>query len=222
MSVSGVRSSGHTRSTSRTRKKSSAHKTHRKSRTHRTRRSQKAHHADRSHISHEAKKPEQSGAGHAMAQGLGQTFSPRTPLGQGRHAEPVPQVKPGGPQGTFHAKGTGYYPANNAMEGGMKDRRGKDLQTLQDFLSGKSKYVSVAMDKKMKIPYGKQLSIPELDKKYAGELKKLGLEHIPFRVVDTGGAFTGKGTSRIDIATADRKASLDPTINGPLTLQFGE
>ena len=137
-----------------------------------------------------------------------------------RKSEPLPHPKAGGPQGEHRAKGTGYFPENSAMEGGFKDRRGKDLQTLQDYLSGKSKYVSVAMDKNAKIPYGKGLHIKELDRKYADTLKKLGKEHIDFRVVDTGGAFTNKGTGRIDIATANRKASLDPTINGPLTLQF--
>ncbi|MHB2015959.1 MAG: hypothetical protein ACYCW6_03325 [Candidatus Xenobia bacterium] len=43
---------------------------------------------------------------------------------------------------------------------------------------------------------------------------------IDFRVVDTGGDFTNKGFSRIDIATANQRAAHDPTINGPLTLQF--
>ena len=143
-----------------------------------------------------------------------------TPLDGIRKSEPLPNPKPGGPSGTFKSKGTGYFPENSAMEGGFKDRKGKSLQTLQDFLSGKSKYVSVAMDKNAKIPYGKGLQIAELDKKYAAELKKLGKEHIDFRVVDTGGAFTNKGTGRIDIATANRRASLDPTVNGPLTLKF--
>ena len=113
---------------------------------------------------------------------------------------------------TAQATGTGYYPDNSAMEGGFVDRKGKKLNTLQDFLAGKADYVSVAMDKNENIPYGTKLRIPELEKKYG--------KPIEFRVVDTGGAFTGKGTSRIDICTANEKASTDPTINGPLTLQF--
>lgn len=113
---------------------------------------------------------------------------------------------------TARSTGTGYYPDNSAMEGGFVDRQGKKLNTLQDFLAGKADYVSVAMDKNQKIPYGTKLRIPELEKKYG--------KAIEFRVVDTGGAFTGKGNSRIDICTANEKASTDPTINGPLTLQF--
>lgn len=109
----------------------------------------------------------------------------------------------------FDARGTGYYPDASALEGGFKDRQGKPLATLQDFLSGKSNYVSVAMDSKT-FPYGTKLRIPELEAKYG--------RAIEFRVVDTGGAFKGKGTSRIDICTENRRASLDPTINGRLTL----
>ncbi len=110
---------------------------------------------------------------------------------------------------TFKARGTGYYPDSSALEGGFVDRQDKPLQTLQDFLNGKSSYVSVAMDSKA-FPYGTKLRVPELEAKYG--------QQIEFRVVDTGGAFTGKGTSRIDICTANKKASLEPTINGPLTL----
>lgn len=80
-------------------------------------------------------------------------------------------------------------------------------------LSTNGRYaVSVAMDSKA-FPYGTKLRIPELEAKYG--------KQIDFRVVDTGGAFKGKGTSRIDVCTANRKASLDPTINGPLTLVRG-
>ncbi len=47
---------------------------------------------------------------------------------------------------TFKARGTGYYPDKSALEGGFTDRVGKPLNTLQDYLSGKAPYVSVAMD----------------------------------------------------------------------------
>lgn len=117
------------------------------------------------------------------------------------------------PRGTFRSRGTGYYPHNSRMEGGYTDRRGNKLNTLQDYLAGKAPFVSVAMDKNMKIPYGTKLRIKELEQKYG--------RPIEFRVVDTGGAFTGRGTGRIDICTANAAASRDATINGPLTLDFG-
>lgn len=114
------------------------------------------------------------------------------------------------PKFTADAVGTAYYPCNNALEGGFKDKLGKDLCTLEAFLNGDAPYVSVAMDKR--IPYGTKLCIPELNAKYG--------RNIEFRVVDTGGAFTGKGHSRIDICVADASSANDSTINGNLTLQF--
>ncbi len=119
---------------------------------------------------------------------------------------------------TFQSKGTGYYPANTAMEGGFKDRHGKPLYTLQQYLRGDAPYVSVAMDQKIQkyrggtMEYGQKLRIPELEQKYG--------KPIEFRVVDTGGAFTNKGYGRIDICTENRQASMDATVNGNLTLQF--
>lgn len=108
---------------------------------------------------------------------------------------------------SFVSRGTGYYPANNSMEGGFLDRKGAKLRTLQQFLAGRADYVSVAMDTKA-FPYGQRLRIRELEQKYG--------KKIVFRVVDTGGAFRGKGRSRIDVCVANRSASLDSTINGTL------
>ena len=123
-------------------------------------------------------------------------------------AGPVDGFQPAEGQ-KFKARGTDYYPDASPLEGGFVDRRDQPLRTLQDFLSGKANYVSVAMDSKA-FPYGTKLRIPELEAKYG--------KRIEFRVVDTGGAFVGKGTSRIDICTANKRASLDSVINGPLTL----
>mgnify|MGYP001612446826 FL=1 len=110
---------------------------------------------------------------------------------------------------TYPARGTGYYPANTAMEGGFYDRIGNPLKTLQDYLAGRVDYVSVAMDQHT-FPYGTELCIPELEQRYGRQ--------IIFKVVDTGSAFTGMGTSRIDISTANTQASYDNTVNGSLTL----
>lgn len=112
----------------------------------------------------------------------------------------------------YRSRGTGYYPHPSRLEGGYVDRRGARLNTLQDFLAGRAPFVSVAMDKSV-FSYGTKLRIPELERKYGRQIE--------FRVVDTGGAFRNKGTSRIDICTANNAASLDPTINGPLTLVRG-
>jgi 3D (Asp-Asp-Asp) domain-containing protein len=110
---------------------------------------------------------------------------------------------------TFTARGTGYYPDNSALEGGFFDRRGKRLYTLQQFLSGNAPYVSVAMDTTA-FAYGTRLRIAEFNTRYGRE--------VIFRVVDTGGAFKNKGTSRMDICTANNAASLDKTVNATLSV----
>ena len=85
---------------------------------------------------------------------------------------------------SFTSKATGYYPDGSALEGGFVDRRGVKLRTLQQFLAGQADYVAVAMDSSA-FPYGQHLRIKELDAKYG--------RAIDFRVVDTGGAFRGRG-----------------------------
>jgi 3D (Asp-Asp-Asp) domain-containing protein len=114
---------------------------------------------------------------------------------------------------SFRARGTGYYPDSSALEGGFNDRLGKPLRTLQDYLAGRADYVSVAMDTRA-FKYGTHLRIRQLEAKYG--------RAIDFRVVDTGGAFVGKGTSRIDICTKSYRDSLDPTINGMLDIDVAD
>lgn len=108
-------------------------------------------------------------------------------------------------------KATGYYPADDPVEGGFNDMKGKKLNTLQDFLDGKADYVSVAMDNKNTWKYGTEFRIPELEKKYGRKIK--------FKLVDTGGAFYGKGKKRIDICVRNQQSSYDSGVNGNLTLQ---
>ena len=115
----------------------------------------------------------------------------------------------GSPGETFQAKATGYFPDNSAIEGGFVDRKGARLRTLQGYLSGADEYVSLAMDTNA-FPYGQKLRIQEFEAKYGREIE--------FRVVDTGGAFRGRGRSRVDVCVADRQASLDATVNGMLTI----
>jgi 3D (Asp-Asp-Asp) domain-containing protein len=108
---------------------------------------------------------------------------------------------------SFTSKATGYYPSGSALEGGFVDRKGVKLRTLQQFLAGQADYVSVAMDSSA-FPYGQHLRIKELEAKYG--------RAIDFRVVDTGGAFRGRGRSRIDICVASQSASLSPSVNGTI------
>lgn len=116
-----------------------------------------------------------------------------------------PTAKPEGEEG-FVAKLTGYYPANTRMEGGFVDRFGNKLYTLQDYLEGKAPYVSVAADKPLSSrsnqPY---ISIPSLEAKYGMKIK--------FKICDTGSAFYGKGTGRLDICTRSHSHSVASEVN---------
>ena len=112
----------------------------------------------------------------------------------------------------YHKPGAGGYGsrAEALMEGGPKDRRGNELQTMEDYLAGKSDFVSVAIDATSEMrkafPYGTQIRINFTDKQKAriAELFNVDpskLDNIPFRLVDTGGAFSNMGTGRLDICS---------------------
>lgn len=108
----------------------------------------------------------------------------------------TPQPSPpasGQPSGTtYTSEATLYTTENTPMEGGPKDRCGRLLNTLDDYMNWKADEVSVAMDT-MALPYGTVIRIPEIERRLNVK------DPIPFRVVDTGSAFIGKGTSRLDI-----------------------
>lgn len=101
---------------------------------------------------------------------------------------------------------TGYHPENSRMEGGYTDRMGKPLHTLTDYLAGKVPDVSIAIDVKngmaKMFPYGTYIELTLPDGRVV-----LG------RIVDTGGAFFGKGTSRIDICSGP-SARTDAKVTG--------
>lgn len=117
---------------------------------------------------------------------------------------------------SFRTRGTGYFlpgphgyasEAEARMEGGDKDRRGARLHSLQEYLRGDAPFASVAMDSTA-LAYGTKIIIPELDLLYASS--------IIFRAVDTGGAFKGKGLSRMDFCCDTRFESLSADINKSL------
>lgn len=82
----------------------------------------------------------------------------------------------------FEARVTGYWPFTaradeQKMEGGVNDRKGHPLHTLEDFQAGKAPYVAVSGDPEI-FPYGQRLTLAE----WPGVI---------FRVVDTGSHFMG-------------------------------
>lgn len=85
---------------------------------------------------------------------------------------------------TFPCRCTGYWPFTarpdeQRMEGGVFDRRGRPLHTLEQYQAGEADYVSVSGDYTI-FPYGQRIEIAEW----------LG---VVFRIVDTGGHFYGAG-----------------------------
>lgn len=94
---------------------------------------------------------------------------------------------------------TSYFPENSALQGGFTDRFGKCLQTVSDYLEGRSSFVSIAMDytEQELIPDFTILKIPAIGAEF-------GDENMLFCKVDTGGSFIGHRTNRVDICAPNR------------------
>lgn len=91
-------------------------------------------------------------------------------------------VLPMGSGVTVPVRVTGYWPFTARpdevkMEGGVKDRKGNPLHTLEDFQAGKAPFVSVSGDYTI-FPYGQRITLAE----WPG---------VVFRIVDTGSHFHG-------------------------------
>lgn len=99
---------------------------------------------------------------------------------------------------------TGYWPfsataAELKMEGGVNDRKGKPLHTVEDYLAGKADHVSLSGDDAI-FPYGQRIDIPWGSRTLIG------------RVTDTGSHFRGAGklyrvagSEPIDVCVATSK-----------------
>lgn len=121
----------------------------------------------------------------------------------------------------------GLTPAQRLMEGGTNDRKGKRLQTLEDYIAGNASYVSLACDflggapgnrSEFKV-YGYRVRIPALEQRF-------GRDSIEFRLVDTGGHFYGNGKEirvagyePIDVCRSSRPSKED-SFSGLLTELF--
>lgn len=123
---------------------------------------------------------------------------------------------------------TEYFPKNTKMEGGTRDHMGHTLNTLDDYLDGKVSWVSLARDYLGGPPanapefktYGYRVHLPEV-------CAKLGVQHIDFRLVDTGGRFYGRrkqivepGYEPIDVCRSVklRYASISETLTYLVTI----
>ena len=102
---------------------------------------------------------------------------------------------------------TEYYPFHpglsekaKKMEGGILDRKGKPLYSLEDYMEGKAPYVSLACDYLGGPPgnvkefrtYGAVVWLPDLSMEITSYVEPdVMTRMIYFRLVDTGGHFFG-------------------------------
>jgi hypothetical protein len=116
--------------------------------------------------------------------------------------------------GTFPVRCTGYWPFaarpdEQRMEGGLKDRKGNPLHTLEDFRAGKAPFVSASGDWTI-FPYGQRIVIDQFP-------------DVIIRVTDTGQHFYGKGKvyrepgrEPFDICVASSKTPVVPNANATI------
>ncbi|MDE2492227.1 MAG: peptidoglycan-binding protein, partial [Elusimicrobia bacterium] len=79
------------------------------------------------------------------------------------------------------------------MEGPPVDRRERPICTLERYLTDRCPYVSVAIDRRLGVPYGTPLLIPEIS--------RLVGRTVRFRIVDTGSTRYFTGAHHVDVAT---------------------
>ncbi|XP_014482421.1 PREDICTED: uncharacterized protein LOC106748435 [Dinoponera quadriceps] len=108
---------------------------------------------------------------------------------------------------------TAYYPVFGTDDKrNHLDERGESLNTLQDFLDGRNRYVTVAGNLRSGIPYGTKVCIEELN-------KHLG-RRIPLEVrdqVDYGRDYLSPDLSSLEICVRTEEDTYDTYVNGLVT-----
>ncbi|XP_071446726.1 uncharacterized protein [Hetaerina americana] len=126
--------------------------------------------------------------------------------------EKKPKSVPCDGKQVFNATATAYYPSHHPNEDGFIDMRGKKLRTLQDYIDGRARYVTISIDPALKIDYGTRVCIPQLNKHYR--------RHIPFEVRDASDMVWRRGYSRVEICVRSEEDSYDLAVNRNVTLIF--
>ncbi|XP_038114821.1 uncharacterized protein LOC119768633 [Culex quinquefasciatus] len=101
---------------------------------------------------------------------------------------------------------TAYRPQyDGASKRDYTDLKFKKLYTLQDFLDNRAPYVTVGMDPRLKVPYGTEICIPELNIHFRRNVK--------LQVRDTHEDLAGGAYRRVDICVRTQADSFDDVVN---------
>ncbi|PBC31637.1 hypothetical protein APICC_05755 [Apis cerana cerana] len=110
---------------------------------------------------------------------------------------------------------TAYYPVfDSDNESDYLDVKMKKLRTLQDFLDGRTEFVTVSMDLDSGIPYGTKLCIPELNAKFLRQIPLQARDRSHYNDVKTN----SPDFSHIDICVRTEEDTYDNSVNGIVTL----
>ncbi|KAH0947685.1 hypothetical protein HN011_001385 [Eciton burchellii] len=93
------------------------------------------------------------------------------------------------------------------------DNQGKMLSTLQDYLDGRARYVTVAGDLKSGIPYATQICIEELNERFGRQ--------IPLQIrdqLDYGRENVALDFSRLEICVRSEEDTYDAYVNRLVTV----
>ncbi|XP_043258706.1 uncharacterized protein LOC122400961 [Colletes gigas] len=110
---------------------------------------------------------------------------------------------------------TAYYPDYSSDdEFDYLDARMKKLRNLQDFLDGRTEFVTVSMDLDSGIPYGTKLCIPELNAKFNRQIPLQARDKSQYGDVET----KSPDFSHVDICVRTEEDTYDNSVNGLVTL----
>ncbi|KAG6800338.1 hypothetical protein HZU73_04334 [Apis mellifera caucasica] len=110
---------------------------------------------------------------------------------------------------------TAYYPVfDSDNESDYLDVKMKKLRTLQDFLDGRTEFVTVSMDLDSGIPYGTKLCIPELNAKFLRQIPLQARDRSHYNDVKTN----SPDFSHVDICVRTEEDTYDNSVNGIVTL----
>jgi N-acetylmuramoyl-L-alanine amidase len=116
------------------------------------------------------------------------------------------------PEGFNKAVATFYFPpekeSDKKMQGTGIDHKGRQIGTVEGFIAGRDKYITIAIDDVVAEQYDmRRITIPEVEEYYRRKYNLPADFKFDFRIADTGGHFTGGklGLGAIDICTENRQ-----------------